>query len=161
MQMQSKNFTNKLCTHFLRHKILLKYETLNRFLRITSRIFAKLNVITDIFRLTSLKVNKTRELTKKSGLQRWRCLIEIVFVSAFLHLHFEYQWGCSWLKTNYVNAMLFQIRFFIRYAGTLQSKYLHFEFQCLSTNSWAYLLYEAVIANALPRVIATEICRRM
>ena len=38
---------------------------------------------------------------------------------------------------------------------------LHLECQCLSTNSWAYFLDEAVIARALPRLMATEICQKM
>ena len=33
--------------------------------------------------------------------------------------------------------------------------HLHFECQCLSTNFWAYLLDEAVIASFLPRMMAT------
>ena len=37
-------------------------------------------------------------------------------------------------------------------------KYLHLEYQCLSTSSGAYLLDEAVIASALPRMMATNIC---
>ena len=37
-------------------------------------------------------------------------------------------------------------------------KYLHVECQCLSTNSWACLLDEAVIASALPWMMAIEIC---
>ena len=36
--------------------------------------------------------------------------------------------------------------------------HLHFECQCLSTNSWTYFLDEAVIARALPRMMATKIC---
>ena len=36
--------------------------------------------------------------------------------------------------------------------------HLHFDCQCLSTNSWTYFLDEAVIARALPRMMATEIC---
>ena len=36
--------------------------------------------------------------------------------------------------------------------------HLHFECQCLSTHSWTYFLDEAVIARALPRMMATEIC---
>ena len=36
--------------------------------------------------------------------------------------------------------------------------HLHFECQCLSTNSWTYFLDEAVIARELPRMMATEIC---
>ena len=37
--------------------------------------------------------------------------------------------------------------------------HLHFECQYLSTNSWAYFLDEAVIANALPQMMATEILK--
>ena len=37
-------------------------------------------------------------------------------------------------------------------------KYLHFEWQYLSTNSWAYLRDEAVIASARSRMMANEIC---
>ena len=36
--------------------------------------------------------------------------------------------------------------------------HLHFDCQCLSTNSWKYFLDEAVIARALPQMTATEIC---
>ena len=36
--------------------------------------------------------------------------------------------------------------------------HLHVDCQCLSTNYWTYFLDEAVIARALPRMMATEIC---
>ena len=35
--------------------------------------------------------------------------------------------------------------------------YLHFECQCLSTNSWAYFCYEAVIASALPHYLYNDL----
>ena len=41
---------------------------------------------------------------------------------------------------------------------TLQFQKLHFECQCLSANLWTYLLDAAVMASALPRMMATEIC---
>ena len=45
-------------------------------------------------------------------------------------------------------------------SAQLQNKamHLHFECQCLSANSWTHPLDEAVIASALPRMMATEIC---
>ena len=43
----------------------------------------------------------------------------------------------------------------------INAMYFHFECQCLSINSWAHLLDETVISSALPRMMATEICRKM
>ena len=41
---------------------------------------------------------------------------------------------------------------------SINAMHLHFECQCLSTNSMAYPLDEVAIASALPRTMATEIC---
>ena len=52
----------------------------------------------------------------------------------------------------------FNVVHLIFIGNTYITMHLHFEYQCLSTNSWTYFLDEAVIARALPRMMATEIC---
>ena len=56
-------------------------------------------------------------------------------------------------KKSFLYIMLVYLILFIYI-----TMYLHFDCQCLSTNSWTYFLDEAVIARALPRMMATEIC---
>ena len=64
-----------------------------------------------------------------------------IFIFIFYFIHF--------LIFTIINIMIGNIYI---------TMHLHFECQCLSTNSWTYFLDEAVIARALPRMMAAEIC---
>ena len=64
----------------------------------------------------------------------------------------------NWLNINYFHNETPLTVITINYKTIKKTMHLHLECHFLSTNSRAYLLDEAVIASALPRMMATGIC---
>ena len=92
------------------------------------------------------------------------CILSLLIVTLIAlknnhYYHYLFIFFC--IMHSAFNLFVFPNLFFIFYNFILFiyiTMHLHFDCQCLPTNSWTYFLDEAVIARALPRMMATEIC---